>query len=127
MLLKQVKYSERGYQRIYSYSLESTCEIDDKIAIIIQGPIQEKFNFLKNTLEIYKKIFKNSIIIISTWKNENVEKINTLKDQNIHILYNDEPEKSKSNINHQIHSLIAYPLPSRTKQQQHYQHGNYLL
>jgi len=89
------------------FNLESTCEIDDKIAIIIQGPIQEKFNFLKNTLEIYKKIFKNSIIIISTWKNENVEKINTLKDQNIHILYNDEPEKSKSNINHQIHSTNA--------------------
>jgi hypothetical protein len=24
MLLKQVKYSERGYQRIYSHSLETT-------------------------------------------------------------------------------------------------------
>ena len=86
------------------FNLESTCKIDEKIAIIIQGPIQEKFDFLKNTLKIYKKIFKNSIIIISTWKSEDIEKINTLKDENIYILFNDEPEKSQSNIDHQIFS-----------------------
>ena len=87
-----------------NFNLESTCKIDEKIAVIIQGPIQEKFDFLKNTLKIYKKIFKNSIIIISTWKSEDIEKINTLKDENIYILFNDEPEKSQSNINHQIFS-----------------------
>ena len=87
-----------------NFNLESTCKIDEKIAIIIQGPIQEKFDFLKNTLEIYKKIFKNSLIIISTWKSEDIEKINTLKDENIYILFNDEPEKSQSNIDHQIFS-----------------------
>ena len=86
------------------FNLESTCKIDEKIAVIIQGPIQEKFDFLKNTLEIYKKIFKNSIIIISTWKSEDIERINTLKDENIYILFNDEPEKSQSNIDHQIFS-----------------------
>jgi len=86
------------------FNLESTCKIDEKIAIIIQGPIQEKFDFLKNTLKIYKKIFKNSIIIISTWKSEDIERINTLKDENIYILFNDEPEKSQSNIDHQIFS-----------------------
>ena len=86
------------------FNLQSTCKIDEKIAVIIQGPIQEKFDFLKNTLEIYKKIFKNSIIIISTWKSEDIERINTLKDENIYILFNDEPEKSQSNIDHQIFS-----------------------
>ena len=30
------------------FNLESTCKIDEKIAIIIQGPIQEKFDYLKN-------------------------------------------------------------------------------
>ena len=39
------------------FNLESTCTINEKIAIIIQGPIQERFTFLKNTLKIYKKIF----------------------------------------------------------------------
>jgi len=85
------------------FYLESTCKIDEKIAIIIQGQIQEKFIFLKNTLDIYKKIFKNSIIIISTWENENKDLINSLKDQNIFILFNEEPEKKTLfNIDHQI-------------------------
>tara|TARA_B100000900_G_scaffold291961_1_gene250861 strand:- start:543 stop:1721 length:1179 start_codon:yes stop_codon:yes gene_type:complete len=87
-----------------NFNLESTCVIDEKFAVIIQGPIKEKFDFLKNTLNIYKKIFKNSIFIISTWKNEDQTLVNTLKDQNIYILFNDEPEKSHNNINHQIYS-----------------------
>lgn len=87
-----------------NFHLESTCKIDEKFAIIIQGPIQDKFNFLKNTLEIYKKIFQNSLIIISTWENENINLINTLKNENTFILFNKEPEKSLSNINHQIYS-----------------------
>ena len=86
------------------FNLESTCRIDGKIAIIIQGPIQDKFDFLKNTLAIYKKIFKNSIIIISTWDNENINLINSLKNKNVHILFNKQPKKSQSNIDHQIHS-----------------------
>ena len=85
-----------------NFNLESTCKINEKIAIIIQGPILEKFLFLKNTLNIYKKIFKNSIIVISTWENENKDLINSLKDENIFILFNKEPQKSQSNIDHQI-------------------------
>ena len=61
------------------FKLESTCSIKEKFAIIIQGPIKDKFSFLKNTLEIYKQTFKNSIIIISTWENENKNLINGLK------------------------------------------------
>ena len=84
------------------FNLESTYVSKDKIAIIIQGPINEKFDFLKNTLSIYKKIFKNCLIIVSTWKNENIDLINSLKDENTFILFNEEPKKSQKNINHQI-------------------------
>jgi len=87
-----------------NFYLESTCLINEKIAIIIQGPVQNKFDFLKNTLEIYKKIFKNSIIIISTWENEDQNSINNLKDENTFVLYNKEPKASYNNIDHQIHS-----------------------
>ncbi len=85
-----------------NFSLESTCKTDEKLAIIIQGPIQEKFLFLKNTINIYKKIFKNSIIVISTWENENKNLINSLKDENIFTLFSKEPQKSHSNVDHQI-------------------------
>ena len=87
-----------------NFNLESTCKIEEKIAIIIQGPIKEKFNFLKNTLDIYKKIFKNSLIIISTWENENIDLINSLKNENTFVIFSKEPTKSQSNINHQIFS-----------------------
>ena len=87
-----------------NFYLKSTTKTEEKFAIIIQGPIQDKFFFLKNTIEIYKKIFPNSSIIISTWENENINLINTLKKENIFILFNKEPSKSLSNIDHQIYS-----------------------
>lgn len=88
------------------FILESTCEISEKFAVIIQGPIEENADFLKNTLKIYKKIFKNSLIIISTWESENKELIRELHDENIHIILNDDKKikKSRSNINKQIAS-----------------------
>ena len=87
-----------------NFYLKSTAKTEEKFAIIIQGPIKDKFFFLKNTIEIYKKIFPNSSIIISTWENENINLINTLKNENIFILFNKEPTKSLSNIDHQIYS-----------------------
>ena len=87
-----------------NFYLKSTAKTEEKFALIIQGPIQDKFFFLKNTIEIYKKIFPNSSIIISTWENENINLINTLKKENIFILFNKEPSKSLSNIDHQIYS-----------------------
>ena len=84
------------------FILESTCKITDKFAIIVQGPIGENFNFLKNSLEIYEKTFKNSIIIISTWENENINLIKQLEKKNVHIILNKEVKKSRSNINSQI-------------------------
>jgi len=87
-----------------NFHLKSTAKTEEKFAIIIQGPIQDRFFFLKNTIEIYKKIFPNSSIIISTWQNENINLINTLKKENIFILFNKEPNKSLSNIDHQIYS-----------------------
>jgi hypothetical protein len=84
------------------FTLESTCEISDKFAIIIQGPIKENYNFLLNSLKIYEKTFKNSIIIISTWEDENLELIKKLKKENLYIIFNKKIQKSRSNINSQI-------------------------
>ena len=111
------------------FDLESTCEISEKFAVIIQGPIKENSDFLKHTLKIYKKIFKNSLIIISTWEDENKELIEELYDENIHIIISDDKEikKSRSNINKQIISTnvalnfaktqnIKYCLKTRTDQ-----------
>ena len=84
------------------FYLESTNKNKEKFAIIIQGPIGKKFSFLKDTINIYKKIFKNTVIIISTWKSENINLINSLKEENVFILFSEEPDKSLYNIDHQI-------------------------
>ena len=111
------------------FDLESTCEISEKFAVIIQGPIKENSDFLKHTLKIYKKIFKNSLIIVSTWEDENKELIEELHGENIHIILSDDKEikKSRSNINKQIISTnvalnfaktqnVKYCLKTRTDQ-----------
>lgn len=84
------------------FYLESTNKNKEKFAIIIQGPIGKKFSFLKDTINIYKKIFKNTVIIISTWKSENINLINSLKEENVFILFSEEPDKSLYNVDHQI-------------------------
>ncbi len=111
------------------FELESTCEISEKFAVIIQGPIQENEEFLKQTVKIYKKIFKNSLIIVSTWESENKQFIEELRNENIHIILTDDTKikKSRSNINKQIISTnvalnfakeqdIKYCLKTRTDQ-----------
>ena len=90
-----------------NFYLESTCTVNEKIAIIIQGPILEKFEFLKETLKIYEKIFKNSIFIISTWENENQNLINSLNGEKTFIIFNTEPKKSIHNIDHQTISTYS--------------------
>jgi len=84
------------------FYLESTNKNKEKFAIIIQGPIGKKFSFLKDTINIYKKIFKNTVIIISTWRSENINLINSLKEENVFILFSEEPDKSLYNVDHQI-------------------------
>ena len=84
------------------FYLKSTNKNIEKFAIIIQGPIGKKFSFLKDTINIYKKIFKNTVIIISTWKSENINLINSLKEENVFILFSEEPDKSLYNVDHQI-------------------------
>jgi len=101
------------------YFLESTCEIDEKIGIVIQGPIGTNFEFLKNSLKIYEKIFKNSIIVISTWDTEDCNKIKSLSNNDrVFVIFNKEPKKSLNNINHQILSTsrgLKYLLKKKVK------------
>ena len=88
------------------FELISTCKVTEKFAVIIQGPIKELYNFLNESLQIYKKIFTNSIFIISTWDDENKNKIKNLQDEKTFIIFNSIPETSPFNINHQTKSTF---------------------
>jgi hypothetical protein len=94
------------------YRLVSTDIIKNKFAIIIQGQIGGIYDFLKETLKIYNKIFPDSLIIISTWDDENIEKISKLKNKNTHIIFNKSLNyKSPGNTDNQIistYSALSY-------------------
>ena len=81
---------------------------DKKFAIIIQGNIGEYFSFLLESVNIYKKIFPNTLIIVSTWEDEDNSKINELKKFVHHVVINKKPkEPAYGNINFQIISTYA--------------------
>ena len=90
-----------------NFKLESTFKVSDKFAVIIQGPIQENLNFLKNTIQIYKKNFKNSLIIVSTWKGEENNLSKEFYDDNVHFIFNEKIKKSKFNLSQQITTTKA--------------------
>ena len=88
-------------------NLISYKELSD-IGIIIQGPIKNNKNFLINTINIYKKIFSKSKIIISIWEDEDINFLNKLKNLDIELIINKYPQKKGfGNINLQIISTNA--------------------
>lgn len=96
-----------------------------KFGLIIQGNISEQKDFLIESLKIYKKIFKNVYIVISTWENE-IDYLKDLKNLSNHIIVNQMPKnKGVANVNLQTTSTynalkhlkkkkIQYCLKSRT-------------
>jgi hypothetical protein len=90
-------------KKIGNYNLISTDSVEKKCAIIIQGQIGSVYGFLCETLKIYNKIFPDTLIIISTWDNENKEKISQLNSKNIHVIFNETLKyKSPGNTDNQI-------------------------
>ena len=86
---------------------------NSNIGIILQGPISvnsDNGEFVYETIKIYKKIFPNVLIVLSTWEmNENnLQKFNKLK---IKIIQNKEPKNNRfgtvRNIDRQILSTFS--------------------
>ncbi len=89
-----------------NYNLQAdTLKSYSKVAIIIQGPLLKRDNFTLNTVKIYKKIFSNYQIILSTWEDEDKNYIDEFKKENIEIILNKKPTyPGIANINYQITS-----------------------
>jgi hypothetical protein len=59
------------------YSVNVTTKSDDKenlppLAIVMQGPVMNDYDFTFETIKIYKKHFQNTSIILSTWEGEKI-------------------------------------------------------
>lgn len=97
-------------------------------AIVLQGPVLAKDDFTYQSVLFYAKNFKDTIIIVSTWADEDPVIINKLKAAGAIVILNNKPAiPGNANINYQIVSSIngiakakamgaAYVMKTRTDQ-----------
>ena len=108
--------------------LKNHTKLLPKTAVIIQGPILKEKKFTVETCKWYKKTFANSVIILSTWEDEDQKTIADLEENQILVILNKKPAFSGTfNINFQIVSTLEglkraaelgceYALKTRTDQ-----------
>lgn len=99
-----------------------------KMAIVLQGPIIRENYFTLETVRLYKKIFPNHYIIVSTWDDENTDYLDQFIKEGAEVILNKKPAYSGPyNINFQITSTctgikraedigVDYVIKSRTDQ-----------
>lgn len=82
--------------------------MDNRFAIVMQGPICVKEDFTVRTVKYYRDIYKEAVIIVSTWEGESPQAIKTLEDMGAVLVRSKLPEKSGIlNLNYQIVSTLA--------------------
>lgn len=53
----------------------------DEAAIILQGPLYTRESFTVKTIRLYRQIFPNAMLIVSTWSDENAEMLKAIEEQ----------------------------------------------
>lgn len=92
--------------------LEDKFEINNSrnnnIAVLIQGPLVLEDNFTLETIKILLKTYSRSQIILSTWKDEDSNELEKIRNTGITILENVKPKNTGLfNINYQLVSTKA--------------------
>ena len=80
----------------------------DDTAIVIQGPIEYTNNYTAETFKLYRSIYPNAPILISTWKNEATNSFRReCKENSVVLLENEPPEiRGPLNVNMQLKSSL---------------------
>jgi WavE lipopolysaccharide synthesis len=103
-------------------------ESNEELGILMQGSLLYKQNFTIETLRLYRYVYPNIKIVLSTWDDVSQEILNRIKNYNIDVLINEKPLiAGKSNINLQLLSTqnglkklqqfgVKYVLKTRTDQ-----------
>lgn len=82
-----------------------TYDLNCKLAIIMQGPLRCEDHFTVRSVEYYRKMYPNAVIIVSTWIDECASEIDSLKKAGAIVLQNHKPEYAGHlNLNYQLYS-----------------------
>ena len=111
MDLKSNAYLRRFKSPELFPTIPTTNSIQEKIGLVMQGPLVKKNNFTLNTAKFYLKNFSQINIVISTWTSDDISIFGELQaefNERLKIIQNDEPEFSGIfNLNKQINSTVA--------------------
>lgn len=82
--------------------------LDGRFAIVMQGPIPKDMQFLIDSIRFYQRVYKQSTIIVSTWDDEEEERVNAVKKTGVVFLQTAKPQKSGiNNVNYQLVNSLA--------------------
>lgn len=78
------------------------------LAIIIQGPLKAEDDFTMETVKIYRILFPEALLIVSTWKTENQQILREIEREGALIIQSESPIKNGvGNMNYQRDSTLA--------------------
>jgi len=77
-----------------SFQIRPSIKKSSKSAIMIQGPIDHTNNFTLETIKIYKNLFTDMPLILSTWEDEEEDTIATIQDLGVEVIQSSKPESS---------------------------------
>lgn len=99
------------------------------VAIVIQGKVVEKRSFTLETVAIYRKLYPQSQVILSTWNSTKLETVHRARALGATVLLTDEPTSTSGNANVDLQILstvqgltearrlgVKYGLKTRTDQ-----------
>lgn len=74
-----------------------------KVAIVIQGPLLLDRNFTLESVKLYKKLFPEAFVIVSTWNDQDDETLRKIKEEGAHLVLENLPDnRGPLNVNLQI-------------------------
>ena len=77
----------------------------EKSAFIIQGPINKEYNYTIETIKLYRKIFPDVLLIVSTWDDETIEALDIIESLGVKVIKSKKPTIAGiGNVNYQIRS-----------------------
>ena len=80
-----------------------------RIAMVMQGPLQRDFDFTVESVKIYRKIFPEVQVVLSTWEGEDAASLDEIRNAGAVVLLNAPPSHRGpgNNINMQVCSAAA--------------------
>ncbi len=95
------------------YARDYTLEADvlkeyPRCAIMMQGPIMHKRNFTLETIRLYRKVFPEVQLVVSTWDDEDAQVLEQLRNAGAEVVTSRKPEYGgPGNTNMQLASGLA--------------------